>query len=99
MKIQAWRDDSVRKDNQKNDGYFSPEKIDLESTIKIRTETIERRVWTSGDLLGTCVIWCKGFPFWNLVIGVSGLRVEVIWGEDRIWRRQVQIWRPDNQCR
>ena len=32
------------------------------------------------------MIWCKGFPFWYLVTGVSGLRLEGIWGEDIIWK-------------
>ena len=64
VNVQARRYESVRKDNQNNDGYFSPENIDLACTIKGRKEgTIERREWTSGKLWGTCVIWCKGFPF------------------------------------
>ena len=57
-------------------------------------ETIERREWTAGYLSKTYVIWCKEFPFWHLVTGVIGLRVEGIWGEDKIWRRQAHIWWP-----
>ena len=58
---------------------------------------IERRVWMSGELIGSCVIWYNGFPFWNLVTGFIGLKVDVIWGEDRIWISQAQRWWPDNQ--
>ena len=62
MKVQDWREESVRKYNQNNDGEFSPEKINRASNIKGRKGIIERRVWTSGELLGTCVVFCKGFP-------------------------------------
>ena len=41
------------------------------------------------------MIWCKGFTLWNLVTGVSGLRVGVIWEEDRRRRRQAHRWRTD----
>ena len=44
------------------------------------------------------MIWFKGFPFWKLVTSVRGIRVEVIWVEDRIWRRQAEIWWTDTQC-
>ena len=46
VKVKAWRDKSVSRENQKNDGEFSIENIDLESTIKGRKENIEIRVWT-----------------------------------------------------
>ena len=92
MKVQAWREESVSKDNRKNDGEFSSENIDLASSIKRIKETMDIRVWTSGELLATCVIWCKGFPFWNLVPGVRRLIVEVIWGDDSIWIRQANRW-------
>ena len=52
-----------------------PENIDLERAIKGRKETIYIMLWTSGELLGTCVIWCKGFTLWHLVNDVSGVRV------------------------
>ena len=60
---------------------------------------MERREWTSGELSGTCVIWCKGFPFWHLVKGVSLIKVEGIWGEYRRWRRQAHRWWPDTKWR
>ena len=75
VKVQAWRDESASKDNRKNNGEFSPENIDLVSATKGRKETIDRRIWISGEILRTCVIWCKGFPFWHFVTGVSGIRV------------------------
>ena len=56
MKVQAWRDESASKDNRKNNGEFSPENIDLVSATKGRKETIDRRIWISGDILRTCVI-------------------------------------------
>ena len=39
---------------------------------------IERILWTPGESLGTCDILCEGFPFWNLITGITGLSVEVI---------------------
>ena len=75
MTDQVWWDESVSKENWKNDGYLSPENIGPASAIEVRSEIIERRVWKSGYLLGTCVIFCKGFPLWNLVAVVIGLRV------------------------
>ena len=32
--VQVWRDESVRKENRKNDGYFSPENIGPSSAIE-----------------------------------------------------------------
>ena len=44
---------------------------------------------------GTCVIWSKGFPFWHLVNGVVGLKLEGVWVEGGKWRRQDKIWWPE----
>ena len=68
MKVKSWREDSTSKDNRKNDGDFSPEKIDLASAIKGRKGTIDRRVWTLGELLGTFEIWLKGFTLWHFLL-------------------------------
>ena len=98
MMVRDQRDDSVRKDNRENDGEFYPEQIDWACTIKgIKEGTIERIEWMSGEISETYVIWCKGFPFWNLVTGVSRIRVELIWGEDRRCRSQAHILWPDTK--
>ena len=85
--------------NKNNDGGFSPENIGQISSTEGIQEGIERRVWALGELLGNCVIWCEGLPLWNLVTGVMGLMLEVIWGKEKRWRRQAQIWWPGTQCR
>ena len=43
------------------------------------------------------MIWCKGFTFWNLVTGVSRLRVKEIWGEYKRWRCQAHRWWTDTE--
>ena len=44
------------RENCKNDREFYPENIELASAMKDKKETIDIRVWTSGDILVTCVI-------------------------------------------
>ena len=43
------------------------------------------------------MIWCKGFPLWHLVISVIGLRVDVIWVDDRRWIIKSQSYWPETQ--
>ena len=81
MMSQGVRVDVTIVEELKNDGCFSPENIGQTRCLEVSREEIERRVWTSGGLLGTCFIWCKGFPLWHLVTGVTVIMVEVIWGE------------------
>ena len=81
VRVKSQRDERVSKYNCNNDGEFSPEQIDRACIIKgIKEVTTERIEWTSGDISVTCVVWCKGFPFYHLVTCVSGIRVVVIWG-------------------
>ena len=84
-------------ENKNNDGDSSPENIVHMRSAEGRREGIDRRLWTSGELLGTCAIWYEGFQLWHLITGVMGLRVEGICGEDRRWRTQDHILWPDNQ--
>ena len=55
-------------------------------------EGIERRLFTSGELLGTHVRWCEEFPLCHLVNGVMVIRVEGIWSKEIRCRIQAQRW-------